>query len=858
MATTLINKLKNLATKINSNSQNNADIPNLLGRTLNNRFNVTEKLNTYSSESDLYKAIDINDNSEQIVKLYRRKDALKAEVIAKIFNSKPQYVAPVSYYSEELGFTYVVMPYFTNGSLRSYLQNCGTFSEQELKEQIIPQIVTGLNNIHQLDILHKDLKPDNVMIDNEGNLVIIDFGISSVTNGNTVVFTQTGMTPTYLAPEAFNNSFTKETDYYALGIMIYELFTGFTPFQNSNISSSQLAGLASIQKIPFAVDFPQDLKNLILGLTYKDISNRNEANNPNKRWTYTEVQKWLKGEEQVIPGDFNSSLASASSNSKQTSIPYKFNGTIYTSNYDLIDALGTNWELGKKEVGRGLLERHYDINNKEKETEFCRQAMEVLQNNPNDDFRYQKLLYQLEPTLTKIYWQGYVFTDLNDYGNALINEAKLGSKGQDKIVKSAKKLLNAFLINYCKNKVLDKDLSQNYVEVLELQKKLLTEQNIDDTYQALRLGYALTGREDFVINKKSYSSIQDFLNFCNELYDKDVVAYVSFINKIKDDLAKLKNIFVGKKSEQLDSVIKTTLVFDKGNYCFRSYQEFYQYVAKLYNSNRLEELYEFKQKCFNDIKSLNPQDNKDKEYLNEYKHIVNNLIIVDEYVFKDKNSLNEYTQNLKQKSLFLYKRFNEVHEDSLEALNVLQANDFRNSINKNIKINDVVKFGQYWQESLEKKSPIMWRVLDVKDGKALLLSDIILDVKPFKGHTNSNKWSDSSIRKWLNSSFLENSFSKMEQKQIVESKIVTRDDNDSNDKIWLLDDTEAQKYLKDKRAKFSNYAAELDLYTDNGYGYYWLRSPGSFNNSVYVVGRIYNNYVNFTYVGVRPALWINL
>ncbi len=83
----------------------------------------------------------------------------------------------------------------------------------------------------------------------------------------------------------------------------------------------------------------------------------------------------------------------------------------------------------------------------------------------------------------------------------------------------------------------------------------------------------------------------------------------------------------------------------------------------------------------------------------------------------------------------------------------------------------------------------------------------------------------------------------------------------SNDKIWLLDDTEVQKYLKDKRAKFSNYVAEFDLYTDNGYGYYWLRSPGSNYDNVHYVdydGGVNDYYVDFPYVGVRPALWINL
>ena len=110
--------------------------------------------------------------------------------------------------------------------------------------------------MHDAGILHKDLKPANLIPDDTGeHIVLIDFGISSDAGKNTFVVTETGMTPFYAAPEAMQGIFHKETDYYALGITVFELFTGFTPFQNPGLSPEEAARLASVSKIEFPENF---------------------------------------------------------------------------------------------------------------------------------------------------------------------------------------------------------------------------------------------------------------------------------------------------------------------------------------------------------------------------------------------------------------------------------------------------------------------------------------------------------------------------------------------------------------------------------------------------------------------------
>ena len=91
--------------------------------------------------------------------------------------------------------------------------------------KIIPNINEGLHAIHEAGIIHKDLKPSNIMLNSDGETVsIIDFGISSIiADGNTVLVTKTGMTPEYSAPETFKNLFLRESDYYSFGITLFEL-----------------------------------------------------------------------------------------------------------------------------------------------------------------------------------------------------------------------------------------------------------------------------------------------------------------------------------------------------------------------------------------------------------------------------------------------------------------------------------------------------------------------------------------------------------------------------------------------------------------------------------------------------------
>ena len=328
---TLINSNDNQSSQYNFNPQkihnnSNDNTSNILGETLDG-FTLQEKLPSSSKEADIYRAINfsIDPNKAFILKYYRRKNAIKPQVLEKIRSLNSPYLASIISYGAHLECQYVVMPYYKNKSLGDLLNSGKTFTLEELKTLIIPSINEGLNALHSEGLIYKNLKPSNLILDDaRKNIVLTDFlggsdnlgreGLGSDTNTETKDKTfkrSSNDNPSfyYLAPEAIQGVFNKETDYYALGITIYELYTGVKPYQTlQNLQYSKKLGLTQdeivhqslINKLEFPENFPESLKNLVLGLTYVDLSNPKDLANSkahtilNRRWGYTEVNNWLK------------------------------------------------------------------------------------------------------------------------------------------------------------------------------------------------------------------------------------------------------------------------------------------------------------------------------------------------------------------------------------------------------------------------------------------------------------------------------------------------------------------------------------------------------------------------------------
>lgn len=391
-----------------------SDIPDITGKTIDGLY-VERKMDVASGEAAIYichREGETDDDSRLVLKLFHREEALKSDVLDRIRSIRNPCVAPVVHAGYFQGHRFTVLPYYRYPSLADVLLSGQTFSEKELRELIIPSVNEGLRAVHEQGVLHKDLKPSNLMLDNSGeHVVLIDFGISTAAGSKTLVVTQTGMTPFYAAPEALQGVYHRETDYYSFGITIFELFTGHTPFQMKDVTVDEAVRLSAVRGIDFPKDFPVNLKKLVLGLTYRDLTYRNDRNNPNRRWGYDEVKRWLAGEDLPVPGNNGGAVVSGF-------LPYSFSGRTFTEESELLIALLHAPEKGLKELGRGLLTHHYGFFDSVR-AKLCHEAETSLGRYPEENLKtYVCLIYRLFAGRTKrIYFGGRSFDTLGAFAD---------------------------------------------------------------------------------------------------------------------------------------------------------------------------------------------------------------------------------------------------------------------------------------------------------------------------------------------------------------------------------------------------------------------------------------------------------
>jgi len=197
----------------------------------------------------------------------------------------------------------------------------------------------------------------------------------------------------------------------------------------------------------------------------------------------------------------------------------------------------------------------------------------------------------------------------------------------------------------------------------------------------------------------------------------------------------------------------------------------------------------------------------------------------------------------------------------------------------NIKIGSIIEFGNYPYDKKRSIAPIKWKVLDIKNNKALLLTDEAIDCKQFHEQCLSyTSWERSTLRKWLNSNFYNKAFSEEEKKYIEVTDVIayknpkyeTYQGINTKDWVFLLSIQEAERYFKNNEERT---CAVTEYAVKNGVcrfitnrketSYWWLRSPGSsshYASGVFSDGTLSysGDFVDNSYRAVRPALWINL
>jgi len=175
---------------------------------------------------------------------------------------------------------YIVMEYIEGKTLKQLLHKRGSLTLSEVID-IMNQLTDGLAHAHDAYIIHRDIKPQNIMIEDDGLIKITDFGIAMALNSTQLTQTNSVMGSVhYLPPEQANGKgSTIKSDIYSLGILMYELLTGNVPFKGDNAVEIALKHLK--EKIPSIrrqnPTIPQSVENIVLRATAKNPKNRYES-----------------------------------------------------------------------------------------------------------------------------------------------------------------------------------------------------------------------------------------------------------------------------------------------------------------------------------------------------------------------------------------------------------------------------------------------------------------------------------------------------------------------------------------------------------------------------------------------------
>src|SRR5512136_956413 len=208
------------------------------GTTFARRFEIIEEIGRGGMGS-VYKAYDSKIREVVALKLLKPEIASDPEVIERFRNEiklarqvAHRHVCRMYDIGEEWLSIYISMEYVPGEDLKSFIRRSGHLNEAKAVG-LAKQIAEGLAEAHRLGVIHRDLKPQNIMIDRDGNAKIMDFGIARSLHTRGV--TGTGViigTPEYMAPEqAEGRDVDRRVDIYALGAIMFEMVTGRVPFE---------------------------------------------------------------------------------------------------------------------------------------------------------------------------------------------------------------------------------------------------------------------------------------------------------------------------------------------------------------------------------------------------------------------------------------------------------------------------------------------------------------------------------------------------------------------------------------------------------------------------------------------------
>lgn len=259
---------------------------NYVGKRLDGRYEIQEIIGV-GGMAVVYKAYDNIDDRIVAVKILKE-EFLANEEFRRRFKNESKAIAVLSHpnivkvYDVSFGdkLQYIVMEYIDGIALKEYIEQQGAIKCREAVH-FTSQILRALQHAHDKGIVHRDIKPQNIMLLQNGSIKVTDFGIARFSRSETRTMTERAIGSVhYISPEQARGEITDEkSDVYSVGVLMYEMLTGQLPFQSENAVSVALMQLQADPKNPRELNasIPAGLEQIIMHAMQKNPSDRYQS-----------------------------------------------------------------------------------------------------------------------------------------------------------------------------------------------------------------------------------------------------------------------------------------------------------------------------------------------------------------------------------------------------------------------------------------------------------------------------------------------------------------------------------------------------------------------------------------------------
>jgi len=279
------------------------------GSTFAGRYQVVEEMGR-GGMGRVYKVIDMKLKEDLALKIIHPEIAVDERIIKRFGNElkmarkvSHKNVCRMYHLEEDEGIHYITMEFIRGESLKDMIGMMGQLSPGQALS-VVKQVCEGLAEAHKLGVVHRDLKPGNIMIDREGNARIMDFGIARSLKAKGITRTGTMIgTPEYMSPEQVEGLKTDQrSDLYSLGVILYEMVTGRIPFDGETPFSIALKHKSEKPQDPKEINpqLPENISRMIMRCLEKDREKRYQTAEELLA-ELGKIEEGIPTEERVIP-----------------------------------------------------------------------------------------------------------------------------------------------------------------------------------------------------------------------------------------------------------------------------------------------------------------------------------------------------------------------------------------------------------------------------------------------------------------------------------------------------------------------------------------------------------------------------